>query len=501
MIENSNLKNTIKYTVIFLTIFCIGQFIAYKIVHTPPQHEFVIILSIALFYPIIRTPILGLYTVFIILPFTPFFRRIYYLAYDRPEKDPLIIIGEIILAYILLGLFFEFRERHEKDRDISGYKATVLIYFAYLIVRTFAFNTIPLTESIARFKFYGPPVLFFFIGIIYAFHTSHLKRFWLITVIIGVISSIYGIKQLFFGYSNFEQLWFSSISFTTLFIKGIARPFSFFQAPVAFADYAQLSILGVLILSGCSNIKYRIFLLFIPVLFYAALITSVRSSWIGIIASFLFWFLLLRIQGNKKRITLLISIALLFMTYEFAIDTLGSGIRIGSFFEIAIKSLPSQEYLDLFVTDRASAVYNPLQEHSLLSRLVLWKLLLTQTREPFIILMGRGLGALKADSIYFTYLAEFGYPGMIFIITIFILFISRGLRLYDTTTNTEVASLAKGITVMTLVFAIISITGTHIHYFPGDIYFWFWNGVLIKLSAQDTIGPNRIEANETIVNT
>jgi hypothetical protein len=40
--------------------------------------------------------------------------------------------------------------------------------------------------------------------------------------------------------------------------------------------------------------------------------------------------------------------------------------------------------------------------------------------------------------------------------------------------------------------AIIGITGSHIHAFPGDSYFWFWNGVLIGLWAKG----NGIEAPE-----
>jgi hypothetical protein len=141
-----------------------------------------------------------------------------------------------------------------------------------------------------------------------------------------------------------------------------------------------------------------------------------------------------------------------------------------------------QNYLNLLITNRASAITNPLGEYSLLSRIALWQYLIYLTQDPTMALMGRGLGALNADSLYFTYLAEFGYPGMLYIIAIIVLFIKRGMKIIDTFKHPDIVILARGIVVMNVILAIISITGTHIHSFPGDMYFWFWNGVLVRLS-------------------
>jgi hypothetical protein len=145
-----------------------------------------------------------------------------------------------------------------------------------------------------------------------------------------------------------------------------------------------------------------------------------------------------------------------------------------------------------------SAIYNPLEEHSFLSRLMHWRDLLVYSLDPAHAFLGRGLGAQKADSLYFTYLAEFGYPGMIFIIIILIVFISKGFTLVDTSKNNDNIAIAKGITTMNIIFAIVSITGTHIHYFPGDIYFWFWNGVLIQLTILDKSVLDKSESGDKL---
>jgi O-antigen ligase len=105
--------------------------------------------------------------------------------------------------------------------------------------------------------------------------------------------------------------------------------------------------------------------------------------------------------------------------------------------------------------------------------------------EPEMAVLGRGLGTLNADSLYVTYLAEFGYPGFIFIIGIFCAFIIRGMKALHTLSDPRSIIMAKGIICMDMSFALMNLTGTHIHAFPGDVYFWFWNGVLMSIQALD----------------
>lgn len=484
------MKKPITYYLIVILAAVVGHIIAYKLVHIPRQLELVVILSLLLFYPILRKPIIGLYAVFIVSPFIPYIRRLYYLVYERPSLDPLIMIGDLFLAFILLGLFFEFQERRGQYEEIAVYSKIVSIYFIYLMIRTVFLNNLPLAEALARFKYYGPPVLFFFVAALYADKLSHLKNFWYITIVIGLSASLYGFNQLYNGYSKAEMIWFSSIEFSTLFIKGVARPFSIFQAPVALADYLQLAIIGILMSMIWTKKRLHIFLLAaIPLIFYAALITSVRSSWAGIIVSLLIWFVFFRIKGNHYRFLALGVLLLIYIGYQYFIEPVSGGFQIDSVLPATQSGSKSQEYFELLVSGRATALYDPLGEHSFLSRLQLWKNLINYAKDPILAFFGRGLGCLKADSLYFTYLAEFGYPGMIFIAGLFIIFIQLGLRIIDTSGDPEIVALAKGITILNIVFAIVSITGTHIHYFPGDIYFWFWNGILVQVSVfnkQDT---------------
>jgi hypothetical protein len=461
----------------FIAIAIAGHFIAYKIVHVPAQLEMVVIFAVLSFYPILRYPQFGIILLFSILPFIPFFRRLYYLQYSRPSTDPLIMTGDLIIFLIMTGLFFEIKDKISESRSRLNY--VIIFYILYVLFRTFVFNIAPTGDAILKFRMYGPSVFLFFAGSIFAFNRTLTLQVLYISLIIGIISAFYGFNQLIFGYSRAEEIWFSSISFTTLFIEGLARPFSFFQSPASFADFMQLSIISLMILFSYNDDKHIkiLFYMLVPVYFYATLITSVRSNWLGIIVSLVLWVFFVFLKDKRIRIAVLTTTVILYSITQF-IDFGGSSSSTSPVNSIIQKTF-NQKQLDMLITNRANAITNPFEEHSLLSRLNLWKFIFDLSFDPYMGLVGRGIGTLNADSLYFTYLAELGYPGFFFIIGLILIFIIRGLSLAERSTG-KVRALAQGITIMNITFAVINLTGTHIHSFPGDAFFWFFNGILIR---------------------
>lgn len=483
----------------FLLAGIIGHLLAYKIVNIPMQIEVILISGLLLFYPLIRKPIIGIYAIFIISPFISYTRRLYYLIYSRPDSDPLIILPDLLLFFTMAGLFFELKEKKEQGWLSSKFTSVIFFYFIYMLIRTFFLNILPIDVAALKFKYYGPPVLFFFAGLVFGNSFKDIKRLWFLTIFIGLTSSLYAIKQLHFGYSEAETIWFSSIEFSTLFIKDIARPFSFFQAPVVLADYLQLTFIALLMAFSWINKKYRfLFLIPIPFITYAVLITSVRSSWMGLIITLILWILFFFLKTSRQRAITMFFLAAAYLSYNFITDH-STAIKTETTLTVLTSHLSkNSENLNLLVADRASAIYNVLNEHSIMSRFNLWRELLIYTKDPMHAILGRGVGALKADSLYFTYLAEFGYPGMIFIILFLSSLIITGFKIIDTTKNRDVKILISGITIMNIVFAVISLTGTHIHYSPSDIYFWFFNGVLVHYSIKMNNEKKNIQLEDNI---
>jgi hypothetical protein len=63
------------------------------------------------------------------------------------------------------------------------------------------------------------------------------------------------------------------------------------------------------------------------------------------------------------------------------------------------------------------------------------------------------------------------------------------MRLIDSKQNEKEAVIVKGVVCMDLALAIMNITGTHIHSYPGDAYFWFFNGIVISIAAHFKKSP------------
>jgi hypothetical protein len=483
------MNKNIQAILLFAGIALFGGIAAYKMIHIPKQAELVVLVSILMLYPIFRFPIIGLYTAFFIAPFIPFVRRLYYLVHGRPGIDPLIMVTDILVVVVFVGLFFELREHlREREHESGPFLTMVTVYLAYMVVRTFVYNSLPYSDSAARLKYYAPSVLLFFIGFVITQKFSHFKTLWSATLVIGIAASLYGLKQLYIGYSRAEKIWFSSIDFSTLFIKGVARPFSFFQAPAAFADFLVLGIIAALMMASWGKAKGKLLAIgAVPLLFYGVLITSVRSSWIGALSVFFFWFVFVKVNNFGTRIVIIAAAVGVFFTYQLMDDMVTTGVGIKGVTGLVSGASTNQSYMELLVTTRTSAITNPFEEHSLLSRIALWSFIFDSSLDLERGLLGRGLGSLNADSLYMTYLAEFGYPGMLFIIFLVLAFIVRGLKSLETLSDPRVIILTKGIVVMNMALALMNITGSHIHSFPGDMYFWFFNGVLMNVHQIDAI--------------
>lgn len=478
----------------YLLIISGGVYLGRMLVNIPDQWEVVVLLSGILFYPICRYPVVGIYMIFTVLPFIPYFRKLYYLVYQRPSIDPLIILGDILAAMIIAGLYFVFRERREYDYPVRIFSRIIMMYLVYVVMRSVVYNELGMRDGLLQIRFYVPQALMFFVGVVFAEDKRLLKNLCRITVGIAVIAALYGLNQLYLGYSEAEKIWFSSISFNSLFLGGSARPFSFFQSPAAFADYMQIAIFGLLVLVQVSRnrLKY-LFLILLPLFCYAILITSVRSNWAGMLLSLFIWFTFLNVRGARKRIAFISFICLAFSVMSIWEEAFQSGMNPIRFAETIIGNPGEDSFVNTLIIDRMGAVVNPFQEHSLLSRVVLWKYVFSISLNPFYAFIGRGTGALNVDSLYVTYLAEFGYLGFFFIIALVVCFIYKGFVFIDNSSDRTMSVLVKGITAFNITFAAMNLTGTHIHAFPGDTFFWFFNGVLIKQASLAKDNRNRNE--------
>lgn len=484
--NQSKFKNALQV----LALIGICVFIGYKIVFVPKRVEMVAYVLLISLVPVLKYYNIGIYMIFILTPFIPLFRRLYYLIYARPETDVFILVPDVILMYTLIGFLFAEREDREANPTVRKMKILCILYFLFMLLHVFLFNQLPVHKAFLEFKYYGPFVLSFLLGAFAARNTKMIKRLGIITLVIGVFTGLYGIKQLHVGFNEAENLWLNSISFQSLYIGNLARPFSTFSAPADYADYQTILMIVAVAVIMLSKKKWVrvLMVVFIVIGIYSQLVTSVRSSWVGTIAGVLVWFLVLRKQGQKNRWIGMVMILSGFVAFIVISGMNQSAERN----RISTRALSSQnlkseqDVIDLLVKQRMTAVTNPLSEHSMHSRIMQWGIAWRKaTRSLIGAFFGTGLGSFPVDSLYFTYLAEFGFPGLIMILYINVFFILKGMQNYDRLRDPFLLGICRGVLTLNFIFLTINTTGSHIHSFPGDLYYWFSNGVMLKLPDLD----------------
>ena len=86
-----------------------------------------------------------------------------------------------------------------------------------------------------------------------------IRRFVKLWIILAVIVAVWGIKQQFFGFTDFENAWIHSDPNITnlLFQGGLFRKFSLLSDPAAFGVMTVCSSLFTLVLAIRTPIKKR----------------------------------------------------------------------------------------------------------------------------------------------------------------------------------------------------------------------------------------------------
>ncbi|OGS36462.1 MAG: hypothetical protein A2293_00060 [Elusimicrobia bacterium RIFOXYB2_FULL_49_7] len=465
----------------------IGRFIALKIYHVPSRTDILIFCTLVSCIPVLKFPRFGVFYLFIVPPLLPFVRRFYYTFYDRPDQDLFHIIPDMVV----LLLTFVFLDRLRKHADLAVEDKPLLkalwIFIGYQFLRSLVGNYLPALEGLSQFKFAVLYMMCFFFAFTFIDNKEQVRSLFRLTVVLGVLVGLYGIKQTFFGFTDFELIWLKYMKdkFVTLFISGVPRPFSTLSSPACFADFMMIAILAAFCMILLSSGTVRLFyVLTVPVMFYALLLTSVRTNWMGLIVGVIFWFIIAHRASLKRKVVLMTFL----VAVSFAMNTLldlsfsPGDIKLMSF-EQTEKTLLTpggqQNITDIFVKERLSAIADPLEEHSMVSRFAMWKMVLQHSvwlpMGPF----GWGLGTFNAHNYYLTILYEIGYPGLFLLLFILYRIFRQGFRVYKEEEERDKRVLVRGMLAILFMIAFINTTGTHISSHPADIYFWFFAGLLM----------------------
>ncbi|MDI6840239.1 MAG: hypothetical protein QMD71_05260 [bacterium] len=232
----------------------------------------------------------GVISILLYLPFMAFIRRYIYQFNPYIGLDPILIVYDAFVLF-MLSYFLIF----ENTKLYSYFKKSKLVRCVTLLLFLFIFQIFnPIQGNIfvglGGIKFHIIPLLFFYFGLF--FQNGREETIWRIILIVGTLVAIYGIYQVYFGFTGFEEYWIQHGGYVALKIGEHMRPFSTFSNNQEYSLYLLIS--GIFAI-GYMFIKkpFNLFMLApFGTMFFALLVIAARGSVFAILFGIALFFAL-----------------------------------------------------------------------------------------------------------------------------------------------------------------------------------------------------------------
>jgi len=254
----------------------------------------------------LRSPQLAIYLLLVFLPFLGILRRVLIPVVGWNSMDALIVLGPIVV--LLLSMNWLIRKYVVREPIADDTRLFRMIRWMLLFDCLQVFN--PLQGSffvgLSGIIYYIVPVLFMILGREY-FNEMWIKKIFCTVFIIGIATALYGYKQYWFGFYDFEEAWINLGGYVALQVGEVTRPISTFTNAAEYAHYLGIAIVigWGYFLRGASNIKL-VALIGVTVLYVALFIESGRSTIVTVTAA-LFVMTVFNVRKPGARLLLSIS--------------------------------------------------------------------------------------------------------------------------------------------------------------------------------------------------
>jgi len=146
--------------------------------------------------------------------------------------DPLLLIGPafaiVVTAYVMAGRRVHF------DTTLAPW---ILGLMAIMILQIFNPRQGGLMIGVAGALFYIVPLLWYWIGQVYATPAFIYTVLYKVVVPLGFLAVLMGLYQVFYGYLPYQQMWFDCCAYTALGVEGKQAPISVFASAIEYSVY------------------------------------------------------------------------------------------------------------------------------------------------------------------------------------------------------------------------------------------------------------------------
>jgi hypothetical protein len=176
-----------------------------------------------------------------------FVRRLVSEAGPSAHLDPLLLVGPFALAVVLLAAIRAgaFTNHTRLSRWVAALAGLTLLGSVNPLQGS-------LFGGIAGLLFVLVPIVGFWVG--RALDDRALKLVFGLVAGLGVAAAVYGLVQTVAGFPVWDQDWIDQVSFASLNVGGVVRPFSSFSSAAEFAGYLSVAI--VVWIGFATRIRY-----------------------------------------------------------------------------------------------------------------------------------------------------------------------------------------------------------------------------------------------------
>jgi hypothetical protein len=182
----------------------------------------------------------GLVAMMLFEPFRGIIRRGQYLFIEYSSEDPIHVITPIVTIFALVSLLRSHRLAILRASPLAT--SVSLLALVYLLE---VFNPLQggLVVGLSGAMFALIPLLWFYFGQ-YVQHTF-IRTVLKLMILLGLLTSLYGIYQLIFGYPRFEQYWIDNTEFYTSIALGhVERALATFCSAEEWGRYIEFGAIA-----------------------------------------------------------------------------------------------------------------------------------------------------------------------------------------------------------------------------------------------------------------
>jgi hypothetical protein len=223
----------------------------------------------------------GMFAMMLFEPLRGFLRRAQYLFLPYSQTDPIHIVTPLIT---LMGFAMLLQRRKLgvfRQTPLAGLVSILgLIYFLEI------FNPLQgsLSVGLSGALFLLVPIVWFYFG--QAMKPAFMETVLRLVVVLGVLTSLYGLYQLLVGFPSFEQYWIDNTEFyNSIAVGNVKRALATYSSAEEWGRYIEIGAIIAFGFGACARDFLRRSLWFVggTALTFMLLLTGQRTSIFGLI--------------------------------------------------------------------------------------------------------------------------------------------------------------------------------------------------------------------------